>query len=450
MSQRVSMNQRGGDQPYRDEADPSSFGRRHGSAAGERVKPRGYTLSCAGRQLRLGPITFWTGMLGLALMALWSAGTATYFVFRDDLLTRLISRQADMQYAYEDRIVELRSQIDRLTSRQLLDQEKVEQRIEQLARRQNTLDARAATFAGTADNSPMGSVRSGARPGMQPVSGTLPAAKPSPLSDAVTPAPGRQSSLQSSEPARDIVPGEVRTLGIPAALARIEESLDRVEARQSAALLAMEDSYDAKARRMRGVLVDLGVDVKKIATSGAPSGVGGPFIPLPTRSEAAGFDRQLNRVQLARAHVDHLSRALTTVPVRQPLAGELETSSGFGVRLDPFMRGPAMHSGLDLRAPPGESVRATASGKVVSAGWSGGYGRMVEIDHGNGFATRYGHLSQILVKEDQAIRPGQIIGRVGSTGRSTGPHLHYETRIDGEAVDPIRFLKAGLRLGERS
>ncbi|MBN8921351.1 MAG: M23 family metallopeptidase [Rhizobiales bacterium] len=108
-----------------------------------------------------------------------------------------------------------------------------------------------------------------------------------------------------------------------------------------------------------------------------------------------------------------------------------------------------MHTGLDFRGATGEPARATAAGKVTNAGWSGGYGRMVEIDHGNGFATRYGHLSEILVKDGQTVRPGQIVGRVGSTGRSTGPHLHYETRIDGEAVDPHRFLRAGARLGEK-
>ena len=92
-------------------------------------------------------------------------------------------------------------------------------------------------------------------------------------------------------------------------------------------------------------------------------------------------------------------------------------------------------------------MHATAAGTVDIAGWSGGYGKMVEIDHGNGFATRYGHLSEIDVKVGQQITIGQVIGRVGSTGRSTGPHLHYETRIDGEAVDPQKFLRAGLRLG---
>ncbi len=92
-------------------------------------------------------------------------------------------------------------------------------------------------------------------------------------------------------------------------------------------------------------------------------------------------------------------------------------------------------------------MRATAYGKVIAAGWQGGYGKMVEIDHGNTLTTRYGHLSEINVKVGDIVRIGQVIGAVGSTGRSTGPHLHYETRIDGDAVDPQKFLRAGVRLG---
>ena len=105
-----------------------------------------------------------------------------------------------------------------------------------------------------------------------------------------------------------------------------------------------------------------------------------------------------------------------------------------------------MHTGLDFRAASGDPVRATANGKVVTAGWMGGYGRMVEIDHGNWLSTRYGHLSEINVKAGDHIRIGQVIGAVGSTGRSTGPHLHYETRIGGDPVDPQKFLRAGVRL----
>ena len=134
------------------------------------------------------------------------------------------------------------------------------------------------------------------------------------------------------------------------------------------------------------------------------------------------------------------------MPLRKPVTGEIDLSSTFGPRIDPFLHIPAMHTGLDFRGDAGDPIHATAAGKVVNAGWSGGYGKMVEIDHGNGLSTRYGHLSQIDVKVGDDIRVGQVVGRMGSTGRSTGPHLHYETRIDGEAVDPQKFLHAGARL----
>jgi murein DD-endopeptidase MepM/ murein hydrolase activator NlpD len=118
------------------------------------------------------------------------------------------------------------------------------------------------------------------------------------------------------------------------------------------------------------------------------------------------------------------------------------------VRIDPFLSKPAMHTGLDLRAEIGDPVLATASGTVTIAGWTGGYGKMVEIDHGNGFATRYGHMSEIDVKVGQQVKLGETLGKVGTTGRSTGPHLHYETRIDGEPVDPQKFLTAGTKLAD--
>ena len=142
------------------------------------------------------------------------------------------------------------------------------------------------------------------------------------------------------------------------------------------------------------------------------------------------------------------ARTLVAVPVRKPVIGEVDMSSPFGMRMDPFLGRPAVHTGIDLRGEVGEPVRATATGRVTIAGREGGYGNMVEISHGNGLATRYGHLSQISVKIGQVVRIGEIVGRIGSTGRSTGPHLHYETRINGEAVDPQKFLRAGLRLGD--
>lgn len=414
------------------------------------AKRRDYTFNHAGRQFRIGPITFWLSVSTLIVMALWSAATATYFAFRDDVLTRLIARQAEMQYAYEERAADLRSQVDRLTSRQLLDQEQVEQRIESLAQRQKSLEARTSVLSGLPDETATASIRGKVRPLHRRNDAAGASPKPSPISDTVILAPPleRKSNLESRLIApRNGMIGTAKSAGLATALTRVQESLDRVEAEQSGILFGLEDGYETKARRLRLVLADLGVNIG--AERGSPAGVGGPFVPPNLAADAGAFERQMQRVQIARANLERLHRVMLTVPVRRPLAGEIETSSGFGVRLDPFLRRPAMHTGQDFRAETGNLVRATAAGTVESSGWNGGYGRMVEIDHGNGLSTRYAHLSAISVKEGQTVKPGQVIGRVGSTGRSTGPHLHYETRIDGEAVDPRKFLRAGMRLGEK-
>jgi len=192
---------------------------------------------------------------------------------------------------------------------------------------------------------------------------------------------------------------------------------------------------------MRGVLAELGLG----RTSEPPSG--GPFVPYRLASSANAFERQVYRISVARAQADKLTRTMSTVPIRKPVTGEIDMTSSFGVRIDPFLGRPAMHTGIDFHGTQGDPIRATASGTVTLAGWNGGYGRLVEVDHGNGLATRYGHLSEIDVTIGQTIKIGQIVGRLGSTGRSTGPHLHYETRIDGEAVDPQKFLRAGIRMG---
>ena len=198
---------------------------------------------------------------------------------------------------------------------------------------------------------------------------------------------------------------------------------------------------------MRGVLAELGLDVGKAAGLDGAVAMGGPFVPRASSpGRRSAFERQLHRITVARAQIDSAHAHARRRPVRKPVDGEIDIASAFGVRIDPFIGSPAMHTGLDLHGKTGDPVRATASGKVTTAGWSGGYGRMVEIDHGNGLSTRYGHLSAIDVHVGQFVRTGQIIGKVGSTGRSTGPHLHYETRVRGDAVDPQKFLRAGERL----
>jgi murein DD-endopeptidase MepM/ murein hydrolase activator NlpD len=401
-----------------------------------------YTLGHAGRQIRLGPVAFWIGVGTLVIMAGWSAITATYFAFHDDVLARLIARQTAMQFAYEDRIAEMRAQVDRVTSRQLLDQEQFERRLDQIAKRQSALEARGSSLGSLTDPNITGSIKAPTR-GITRDSATPP--KPSPISGwpIVTAPATRDAALEPSAESRR---AELALNGgVEGAIARLQNSLDRVEARQTVSLNSLEESYDTKVKRLRGVLAELGLRHPPHGLTEPPSG--GPFVPYRLASASSAFEGQVNRVALARSQADKLARVMATLPLRRPVTGEIDTTSNFGVRMDPFLNRPAMHTGIDFRGNTGEDIHVTASGTVTSAGWSGGYGRMIEIDHGNGLATRYGHLSEIDVTVGQTVRIGQVIGHMGSTGRSTGPHLHYETRIDGEAVDPERFLRAGMRMG---
>jgi murein DD-endopeptidase MepM/ murein hydrolase activator NlpD len=439
--------------PHPEYASRHPHGRAQSAAAVSRHVQRahgsrnGYTLTHGGRQVRIGPVAFWIVVGTLVIMGVWSIATGTYFAFREDVLTRLIGRQADMQFAYEDRIAELRAQVDRITSRQLLDQEQFEQKLNALLKRQAMLEQRTAALSG--DSITTGSIKP-AKPVPVPAADpSPPKLRASPISDTVifTAPPDREARLES----RDVQVSATRVadggkgVGLEGILSRVSLALDKVEKRQTAVLTNMEEQADSKANRIQSVLADLGVNVAKVPPA---RGVGGPFMPLRApQSGASAFERQLYRVYVARAQIDRYTQALVTVPVRKPVMGEVDMSSPFGIRTDPFLGRPAMHTGIDLRGETGEPAHATASGRVTIAGREGGYGNMVEINHGNGLATRYGHLSEIDVKVGQTVRIGEVIGKIGSTGRSTGPHLHYETRVDGEAVNPQKFLRAGLRLG---
>ena len=202
----------------------SGNGRPHSARA--RGWAAGYTLVHAGRQLRLGPIAFWIVVGTLVIMAAWTVTTATYFAFRDDVLTRLIARQADMQFGYEDRIAELRARIDRFSSRQLLDQEQYEQKLEQILRRQAALESRANALNGLADIT--GAIKPPARGGAAEPR-TIPR-KSSLLNDkgAFFATPERYAA---ADPRAGVAIASAS--GIGAAIASLQASLDRVEQRQA-------------------------------------------------------------------------------------------------------------------------------------------------------------------------------------------------------------------------
>jgi len=170
-------------------------------------------------------------------------------------------------------------------------------------------------------------------------------------------------------------------------------------------------------------------------STGGKGAVGGPY-------DSTGADPTFKQLFNSWKKLDTLAGGAIAIPSEKPLR-TAEFTSGFGVRSDPFRHGAAMHPGIDLAAPYGTPVYATADGTVLRAGWnSGGYGNLVEIDHGRGIVTRYGHMSKVIVSEGQHITRGQQVGYVGSTGRSTGNHLHYEVRIDNSPVNPIPFMRS--------
>lgn len=376
-----------------------------------------------GDEVRSFVLRGWMIALGVVFavgITFWLFAATAYVVFRDDVLAGMMARQTKMQHAYEDRIAALRLQIDRVTSRQLLDQEAFNARLDELMRRQAQLDSRAQAINGAVERARQSGL-------MPPTSGV----------DPIT--------------TGSIATPTDRAERVEAMLNRVDTALSQLQHASELTLDRIETRTHETEARLRSVLGDLGLDADKLAGPRPPPrlvpGVGGPLVPLHPGVAVDPIELRAVRLEDSVAFVERLRRGLNAVPLRRPVDGEIDVRSTFGPRIDPFLGVPAFHAGIDFGAETGDPVHATAAGTVVSAGRSGGYGNMVEIDHGNGLSTRYGHMSQILVHEGQTVTAGQIIGRAGSTGRATGPHVHYETRVNDDAVNPERFIKASQRLG---
>lgn len=389
-------------------------------------------------------------LIGLCLTAYTGAGL--YLVYRDDLLGSALVRQVEMQYSYEDRIAALRAELDRVTSRHLVQTASVEDQIGVLLERQATIEQRQATLAGLVEHARESGIGI-ATAGIPESAVRMPRARPDiAVASAASAAAGEPAAplafadepetddiitgtlLRPTEPAEE--PGG--ELQLRPMLMDVQSSLDDAQSVQTEALQALSAAAEAEAERISAVVAPLNVKLEDLLED-EPQG--GPYVPatgLHFVEQAALLRRSLDEVA-------GLRRAAEALPLGQPVAAT-RVSSRFGYRMDPFLKRAALHAGLDLVAPAGTEVRAAAAGTVVSAGWRGGYGQLVEIRHASGTSTRYGHLSAILVTEGQQVAVGDRIGRVGSTGRSTGPHLHYETRRGDEAVNPAPFLAAGKAL----
>jgi murein DD-endopeptidase MepM/ murein hydrolase activator NlpD len=251
----------------------------------------------------------------------------------------------------------------------------------------------------------------------------------------------RQSRAVTSEPY------QVTTVGFRA-------RGERLEADQERTLSELEDQVVEQSETVRGVLRLTGVSMASLTGDGDEP-VGGPLVPqdfvayLRDSGLNPAFAERVAQVAARVTESRRLGDIAGSTPLAPPVAVDYRETSGFGSRIDPFTGRTAYHGGLDMAAFERAPVVATSPGTVVFAGSRSGYGNTVEIDHGHGFKTRYGHLRDIQVQRGDHVAIGQRVGSMGSTGRSTATHLHYEVWFRGRQVDPINFLRAGRYVHEQ-
>lgn len=217
--------------------------------------------------------------------------------------------------------------------------------------------------------------------------------------------------------------------------------LARIEGRQETLSARLLAAVNERAANAEAAVAQLGLNPRAIVRDAA-SGQGGPFIPYRGRmGKAKALGPSFAALEGALFRMEVLERTLVAVPSGRP-ADVLMQSSSYGYRSDPFTGAAAMHAGIDFRGPIGTPILAAAPGRITFVGVKSGYGNVVEVDHGQGIMTRYAHLSGFTAKVGATVAAGEQIAKMGSTGRSTGSHLHFEVHLNGVAVNPRRFLEA--------
>jgi murein DD-endopeptidase MepM/ murein hydrolase activator NlpD len=432
-----------------------------------------------------------TILAGITLVFLgWVAFTSVNVVFKDHIIAVKDKRYQQMQASYETRVTDLQLAYDQLNDSLVTAVDKFKARandleakhrtLSQLVQRKDTLQAVAdngAIFRNTASdaaaNAPAESAADEAAGdslgggnedvGPPPGSAVAPNTKVKSVAKPAAPrsAPPALRSTHSS-----FLEGAVEKLAsvfsqrkatgtaqlnhpLLHQIATEEARLDRLENADRPLTIAVENNVSAEVTHLEGTIRSTGINPNTfVARADNSESMGGPLIPLPSSVLSGVQDASFSdRVVQITAELDQLAdvvKALRSVPLTVPVHGdEFNISSGYGARIDPFTKRLAFHAGLDFTGPWGSIIHATAPGIVVFAGPRGPYGNCVEIDHGMGIRTRYGHMSAILVQPGTKVEKGTPIGKLGSSGRSTGPHVHYEVWYDDAVKDPKKFIEAG-------
>jgi murein DD-endopeptidase MepM/ murein hydrolase activator NlpD len=333
---------------------------------------------------------------------------ATAFLLAPDIARLLNGQNEQVIEAYENRIAQLRVEVDRLHSRSYAQAGDINLQLQELAQQQEELIEQHQLVRVLVDKA-----------------GEL----------------GIEAAVLPVADAADVAlaPRIAGNPDIDATAAAVSQMMDETQfAMTSIAETATEraDSIVAELSGL-GIAVDLptGLD-----------GIGGPLLPPQDGGDASGMIEDANAVMAALLRYKVARDSIDNAPVHMPISGNFRQSSGFGNRTDPFSGRRAFHSGLDFAAPQGTTVMSAGKGVVSFVGTKSGYGNVVEVTHANGLISRYAHLSGFLSEEGQAVNTGTPIAKVGSTGRSTGPHLHFEVRKADSAINPKAFIEAGKRL----
>lgn len=423
------------------------------------------------RTLAVGLGSIVSVLVLLGLLAAWSIGMTLILLFGDRMSDKLITQSSEMQDSYEQRLQGYRAEIARLAleiEQSRFDQTSVEGRVVEMGRRQRLIEARLqalkrlSDLVGTAPGGPPTLTPGGAAP-----------AGPAPAPAAPQP-PAKRTSFGEDSPAPEApvwtAPLDEGTasalihkaqLGAPPAveqaptpisdemeqfLQRMDRALTNAEQTETQILQGFNRSFEGRVERTRGAMSLLGLTPEAVLHWRGRSDIVLPNIILPLSDQQTPFGLAVARVRQNYGILYGFKPVIDQMPVTRPTATDVRYSSGFGYRKHPLLGTQRLHAGIDMAAPIGTVVRAAGSGTVISAGWGGGYGNLVQIDHGNGLITRYAHLSRIDVSPQQPIGRGQVVGLMGTTGQSTGSHLHFETRIQGNPVNPACFMLAGDRI----
>jgi murein DD-endopeptidase MepM/ murein hydrolase activator NlpD len=405
--------------------------------------------------ITLRPWVQLAGFVGLLAGLFWLSFSSINVAFKDQLLALRERGMYDARLEYEDRIAELRNEVDRLNDRLMIDQSEYLGRADQIKLEFDRLVERhkrlVEFFHQYVARRSEGTLQTQTIQKLPP-----PSAEEGPADSH-----GDQSELEGGMLKRDtnaVTFAERYEQGFTSEgdaampLQDLKSHFRNYERMEIALLDEATSLAEQKADRARAIFNGLGLNAATVVSSSDyPGGTGGPLVAVgqadAPEDEVTMRMERLFEIQEAYGKLRHEALQL---PLYMPLSDVVRMTSGYGIRRDPFRHTIAMHAGVDFKSGINSPVYATADGKVNIAGWEGAYGRMVEIIHDNGVATRYAHLSAITVAVGDKVRRGDMVGKLGNTGRSTGPHLHYETRVKGRAVDPVRFWQTSNAVQELS